>query len=176
MWVGCSKLDVVTSNSVYICENLELQEDIILSSCVINFEIRKCTVSIVNYLQQTVEIDEPFIELESIELNKTNGKKVINFVGNVDCDHSSLRLNRIVDSLRLDHLNVEEKDSLVELISEYSYIFHLEGEKLTTTNAIIHKIELKRDSVPVNVRQYRLPFSQQEEIQNQINVMLKIIL
>lgn len=78
---------------------------------------------------------------------------------------------RVFDQLRLDHLNREEKTNLLKLIADYEHIFHVEGQQLTFTNAVKHRINTK-DDVPIHVKSYRYPFSHREEVQRQISKML----
>ena len=75
--------------------------------------------------------------------------------------------------MRTEHLNKEEKKTLLQLCEEYSDVFHLEGEPLTSTNRISHEITTRADSASVNVRPYRLPEKHKEEVNRQIREMLR---
>lgn len=44
---------------------------------------------------------------------------------------------------------------------------------MSTTNVYQHEIHLKSNSDQVYVKQYRLPFSQRAEIENQVKRMIK---
>jgi hypothetical protein len=57
-------------------------------------------------------------------------------------------------------MNNEEKQSIFELYEQYFEIFHLEGDKLTFTNATKNEIKLKDNQPPIYKRPYRLPHSQ----------------
>jgi hypothetical protein len=81
------------------------------------------------------------------------------------------RINEILDAIRCDHMNEEEKQSILGICKQYSEIFLLEGDKLTCTNAITHEIKIKTDQPPIYKRPYRLPQAQQAEIERQINQM-----
>lgn len=50
------------------------------------------------------------------------------------------RLCRLREQLRTDHLNVEERVSLVKICEEYNDIFHLPGDMLTCRTAAEHAI------------------------------------
>jgi hypothetical protein len=50
------------------------------------------------------------------------------------------RLSRLREQLRTDHLNDEERVSLVKICEEYNDIFHLSGDTLTCTSAAEHAI------------------------------------
>lgn len=81
------------------------------------------------------------------------------------------RTRDVLSQLRTQHLNEEEKCNLLNLCSEYSDIFYIEGEQLTFTNQIKHKINTT-DDIPVHSKTYRYPYVHKEEIQNQIQSML----
>lgn len=46
------------------------------------------------------------------------------------------RKNKIINALRLGHLNKEEKKYIEKLIEKSSDCFHLAGERLDNTNVI----------------------------------------
>lgn len=50
------------------------------------------------------------------------------------------RLSSLRNQLKLDHLNSEEKASLVPICEVYNDIFHLPGDKLTSTSTTEHAI------------------------------------
>ena len=49
---------------------------------------------------------------------------------------NSQRFNEILELLRLQHLNQEEKNSLMKIFRNYHDLFHLEHELLTATNVV----------------------------------------
>jgi hypothetical protein len=78
------------------------------------------------------------------------------------------------NQLRLDHLNSEERVSIVAICEEYNNIFHLLGDKLTCTPTIEHAIPtLTVDPHrAINVRPYQIPEIHKEEVQKQTEKML----
>lgn len=91
----------------------------------------------------------------------------LNFTTYIDEPEKYLDLNLI----RTDHLNFEEKIGVENLISKYSSLFHLEGEQLTFTNQVKHKIATT-DENPIFTKSYRYPAVHKEEVQHQIRKML----
>ncbi|CAK9816540.1 Retrovirus-related Pol polyprotein from transposon 17.6 [Anthophora quadrimaculata] len=77
------------------------------------------------------------------------------------------RVNEIINRLRLDHLNNEEKEHVIELIEEFPERFHLPSDKLQATPFITHNIPTV-DDIPINTRQYRFPPIHKQEIEKQI--------
>ena len=81
------------------------------------------------------------------------------------------RKERLLSLVSLDHLNEEEANCVRNLISTYSEQFYLEGDELKGTDVLSHKINLT-DSIPVSCKQYKLPYSLQEEVDRQVKQML----
>nr|XP_049701809.1 uncharacterized protein LOC126055664 [Helicoverpa armigera] len=73
--------------------------------------------------------------------------------------------------LRANHLNDEEKSSLYDICSQYSDIFHLPDDKLSTTDLLKHEINTS-PSEPINVKSYRFPEVHKKEVETQISKML----
>lgn len=61
--------------------------------------------------------------------------------------------------------------SIHNICSEYTDFFYLEGDKLNSTPTIMHESKTPIDHAPIYQRQYRLPHSQRDEINRQINKM-----
>lgn len=76
-----------------------------------------------------------------------------------------------INKIRTEHMNSEEKETVLKLIKEYSDIFHVEGNKLTFTHKIKHEINTS-DELPVYTRSYRYPEVHRKEVQKQIQNML----
>lgn len=77
------------------------------------------------------------------------------------------------NSLKRYHINQEEKIAIEVLCSEYSDIFFLEGEKIRCTDAVQYEIKTTGVSQPVYQRPYRLPYSQKNEIDKQVEQLIK---
>ena len=76
------------------------------------------------------------------------------------------------ESISLDHLKKRESSSLKDILKEFHDVFHLSGDKLTTTDIIKQSIQIKPGSQAVYVKPYRLPHAQRTEIKAQISNML----
>jgi RNase H-like domain found in reverse transcriptase/Reverse transcriptase (RNA-dependent DNA polymerase)/Integrase zinc binding domain len=83
------------------------------------------------------------------------------------------RVCKLFDELKLDHLNASERKAMKRVCAKYADVFHLEGDKLTSTNIYRQPIRLKTNATPVYVKPYRLPYSQKQEIDRQINEMIR---
>lgn len=68
-------------------------------------------------------------------------------------------------------MNNEEKESLIQICHEYNDVFYIEGDSLTYTGAVTHKIPTN-SPFPVNAKTYRYPHIHKEEVDRQISNML----
>lgn len=77
----------------------------------------------------------------------------------------------LFNSLRLNHLNSEEKTSVFNLCKKFNDIFYTNNQKLTFTNQVKHQIKTT-DNVPIYSKSYRYPFVHKTEVESQISEML----
>lgn len=82
------------------------------------------------------------------------------------------RVKTLYSLLNLKGLNSEEQKSIKNICAKYSDIFHLPGDKLSTTSTYEQTIDLKPQTSPIYTKPYRLPYSQKSEIDKQIKNML----
>ena len=68
--------------------------------------------------------------------------------------------------------SVEEKNSILKSISDYSYQFYLPGDKLGCTSTLKHKINTTDDK-PVHKKQYRHPPEHNDVVIKQSKELLK---
>jgi len=66
------------------------------------------------------------------------------------------RIEKILQSISLKHLDWKEKRQVVDLIKDYPYLFHLPGDKLSCTDKIHHKIPTT-DNIPISTKQVSFP-------------------
>ena len=154
-----------------ILEKCELRPGVFLAETLTTVNDNICISSVINTNEKDEIITLEEISLEILEEHTENDKE-INVV-NVAEQTENDRIEKLNKSLRLDHLNSEEKQSVIKICSEFNDVFHLEGDLLTTTNAGEHSIKLKEDVNPIKCKSYRLPESQKDEIAKQCKEMLK---
>lgn len=77
----------------------------------------------------------------------------------------------LIDQIRIEHLNTEEKEKLLPIIKRYKKIFYTEDNDLSFTNAIKHEIRTKTN-IPIAAKTYRYPYIHKEEVNKQIKEML----
>jgi hypothetical protein len=73
--------------------------------------------------------------------------------------------------LRTEHLNPEERGSLSKICSEYHDVFYLQGDHLSSTNAVNH-YTFGTGNITRKYEAYRLPEAQKEEVDRQVRKFL----
>lgn len=110
-------------------------------------------------LKVTLEPFEQPVLINTAKIQNTSSSVVTN------------RINEINKLLRLDHLNPEERKSLLEICQEYYSIFQLDGDTLPETSIIEHSITTTT-AIPIASKTYRHPQVHKEEVHKQINDLL----
>lgn len=81
-------------------------------------------------------------------------------------------LKENLNKLRLEHTNEEERQQIQKLCHEYKDIFYCDKLPLTFTNKVQHQIRTTNED-PIYVRPYRQPQTQLDEINRQVEKLLK---
>jgi hypothetical protein len=122
-------------------------------------------------LEDEVTIVAPHVELEEIEESIQAEDMVI--VATLAKDRS--RLSKLRKELRTDHLEDEERLSLIRICEEYNDVFYLPGDKLTFTTATEHAIPTPsiESTRGINIKPYRVPEIHKEGIIRQTEQTLR---
>ncbi|XP_046141954.1 uncharacterized protein LOC123987841 [Osmia bicornis bicornis] len=118
-----------------------------------------------NVSSEEIKIEMPTVQLEPYEEIKIEEEEET-------LSDSTKRITTLFTSLRLEHLNKEEKSSIKNLISNNADRFYLNEDELGATNKIFHRI-ITTDEAPVNIKQYRYPQALKEEVNKQVNELLE---
>lgn len=137
----------------------EIEKDVFLGAAIVQPKNGRIPVKILNLREGEVPKVERLSDYQACNFSKIKT--------NVD------RARNLIQLLKLNHLNSEEKNSIEIICSKYSDVFFLPGDKLNTTNVYQQSITLKPNVNPVYVKPYRLPQAMKPEIDRQIKQMLK---
>ena len=96
---------------------------------------------------------------------------IYNLENHISTDVTQNRLSKLNETLKLEHLNSEEKSAILNICIEFNQLFFLEGDHLTTTTEVEHEINTTNLS-PINTRPYRLAEIHKSEINKQVGQML----
>jgi hypothetical protein len=158
---------VVTPDSprVGISSRRELQEGVILAAAQTKVVDGYALMSVLNTTEVETVVPEPLVELDAIE---PEWEKCCSAEFEPQVREGDIR-----SQLRLEHLNSEERKSMIAACSDFADIFYLPGDKLTSTGAAQHSISVEPGTVPITTRPYRLPEAQKEEVKRQAQRLLQ---
>lgn len=159
-----------TSKGHGIIPKSEIVQGVYLAESLTNEVNGYCVTSIVNTLEEDITIDLPQVELEEVEIDPDD--TTLLFFHSIVEDKE--RLSKLRHELRIEHLNSEEKISLIKICEEYNDVFHLPGDKLTFTTAAEHTIPTPTvdPTRGINTKPYRIPEIHRDEVQKQTKQML----
>ena len=115
----------------------------------------KCITGTVNTLEEDITLEPPKVILEEVD----DSEEAMTLMPTAVPVEVAGRLSKLREQLRTDHLNDEERVSLVKICEEYHNIFHLSGDALTCTTAAEHAIPTPTidPSRAINTKSYRTP-------------------
>lgn len=157
------KLDL--EEDAVIC-NREIAHGIFLANVIIP-KYGNQHVRLLNVLDKTTIIRN--LKIETTPLKDYNIYKS----SNSNCTkYTEERFEKLLNELNLDNTDGKARGELAEILKKYQSIFHLDGEKLSTNNFYNQEIQLQ-DTSPVYIKNYRLPQTHTEEINNQVKGLLR---
>lgn len=162
------KIPTNFQNGIAVLEFKEFSEGVRMPAALVKCDNFFASTVIQNLSEETATItfSEPFhvTVFQSDECQ-------LNFVTDDDCEIDAA-LQENLSKLRLEHTNEEERDSIFKLCHEYRDIFYCDKIPLSFTNQVKHTIRTVNEN-PIYIRPYRHPHYQNEEIQNQVDSLLK---
>lgn len=150
----------------YFCPSNEIHPGVFVASSIISIKNEKAPISIVNTTDSHLEIDFPKLIPES--LNLFNIFNLSSWSNPIES-----RLKNLENILNLDHLNSEEKSSILNICRKYNDVFYLSGDKLETANIVSHEIPVIPNTRPIHIKPYTCPHSTKKEINSQIEKLLE---
>lgn len=120
------------------------------------------TVRILNKNNNDVYISENEL-IKNIKTEKLNDYNIFTITNVINEN----RENEIKNSIDSDLMFSIEKQKIYKLCIQHKHIFHLKGDKFTTTDKVAHKIYIKPeyDNKIIHIKQYRLPHADREKIE-----------
>lgn len=116
----------------------------------------------------TIGITRPFLTSAFIEDTLCD----VNYTTQQDIEIDKILEQNLYNKLRLDHMTDEERIRIQNLCIQYKDIFYCEDLPLTFTSQVKHQIRTKNED-PIYVKPYRLAPAQTEEINRQVQKLLK---
>lgn len=167
-----SNLSEIQNRKENLIIDHKICDGVLLANCIVTLKPNnRVNVTVLNTTESEVKINNFPVKLTPFDLpiSKSNDTQK-----HLVCQLNSLNVDRsqkVLEQVRCSHLNPQEKKELLKCISNYTDIFHLDGEFLTYTNVIKHSINTG-DAAPINVKSYRFPEIHKDEVEKQIKKML----
>ena len=156
----CLILGTEIQHQVYLGSSLSSSVDNSILVTILNANDKDVTVDAEHICNHVHNIDDyEIFNLDNTEVSPTN----------VDPN----RLENLENSLKLDHLNEEERSSILTICRNYHDIFHLPSDTLTVTTATTHKIPMLPDSGIVFKKQYSRPRWEWEIINDHVDQLMR---
>lgn len=76
------------------------------------------------------------------------------------------RIKFIFEKIDKNDLKQDEINFVKQICETFPYEFYIEGDKLSSTDVIKHRIKLIPNAKPVNTRQYRIPQAHMKPLEN----------
>lgn len=152
-----------------IVQKKEVKKGIFLGECLTKPINGMAYVCIIN-----TNCTDEYVNLPTIKLHELASEiNIMTMVDKKEKKEIKDRIKLLRENLRVEHLNNDEKSSLMEILEEFNSIVQLPGDAPGVTNHLEHEINLKPGTVPINVRPHRLPQSQEGEVDRQVKEMLE---
>lgn len=148
-----------TKEDELLIPNQELETGIYIASTIIN--VKKPLVRIINTTNNNITLNNPNIITENLSDYNIFASK------NLEEVHKE----KVLDKLSKNFPQFV-KSELTDLCSEFNDVFALETEQISYNNFYTQKLRLK-DNSPVYIKNYRIPYSQKEEISKQVDNLIK---
>jgi len=161
----------LAENSNILIDKQNITEAITCGNCVTTVRNHSVLVSFINITENSIQITVPKLDQFIYEEFNEASIHAIQIQDHPEPKADSSRIIGLQEALRLDHLNSEEKSSLLSICNEYSNLFFLEGDHITATSAITHEIRTSEAVCPINEKPYRLPQRHRQEITEQMDTL-----
>lgn len=120
-------------------------------------------------LKAVINLEQKYIQIRQQKLFFTNSTYPFD-IENINSLEASNK--NILENIKLDHINTEQRKQVESLIKSNNDIFYLEGDTLSFTHEINHEIPTTSDR-PIYSKIYRYPKIHEQEIERQITDMLE---
>jgi transposase InsO family protein len=158
-------IDVPMADGSFLFKTKNILPNVSIADSLVSVKQKKVCMLIRNKNNFQVDISNDLFSAKDFE-------NILRFhIFNISTKIAQKRESFIGSNIDLNQCNTVEKASVLSLCKEFNDCFFLEDDRITHTDIITHSIELKSDAKPSFIKQYKLPESQKDEIQRQINRM-----
>ncbi|KAL6264177.1 hypothetical protein P5V15_004258 [Pogonomyrmex californicus] len=140
---------VTDRNSIGIVNAVETKPGVFIGNCLVIPEENVCPISVINTTGESVEMTTPLVTVDEIKTKDAAHMYTMEVSSNETSDESiQVRKEKLHRQMRTEHLNKEEKKTLHQIFEDFRDIFHLENDRLSYTNAVVHEINTRAGECP----------------------------
>lgn len=164
----------IEENREIIIFSQEIEEGLYVANTLNKIEKGKAVINIINSNTYDVVINMNKFKLHYDFYDKFYSLNVNEKKEEIKPSYNKERVDKLVKLIKTDeNLDKKQKQYLMDLIIDYNDVFNVEGDKLSFTDDIYHIIRTPVDSIPIHQKNYRLPQSQTEVIQDEVKKLIK---
>ncbi|XP_043461938.1 uncharacterized protein LOC122498320 [Leptopilina heterotoma] len=153
---------------------IKTPEGVFIGEAVVNSKDGVCHAVAINTTEMDVDFEltpQELIPFDFCELPGEESSEIENENFPIPTISYAERVKRVKEALFVSHLTQEEKNLVFKWAEDYADIFHLNGEQLSCTHLIQHRIPTIDDKV-IHKKQYRSPNEALEQIDEQLRKQL----
>lgn len=149
-------------NDSYVSDNIEIKEGIYSARCIFNKE--QPYIRIINTTNNYQTISKNFPQITPL-----NEFKIVKVE---EAGSTEERCRKLINILK-EKWPTAHHDDMKELCKEFNDIFTIEGDSPSVNNFYTQKIKIKDHSKSSYIKNYRLPHSQKQIINEKLETLLK---
>ena len=175
----CKVNKVANENNVITLPETQKIKGISIESSIHSVKKNTLTISIANNLDKEVNLHKgsvicdvenfkfPVVDVDEVPATVSDS------IASMSQDIEELKTRRTALESQLNQVDFPEwKPRLVALLTKYSDIVALKGDTLGVTDKIKHHISVPQNTPPIYIPAYRVPQSQKQKIETEIEKML----
>ena len=168
--VTIASVRVDSKHSTVVIEKQELSPGVYLGATVTDVKDGMVKVPVLNATETDYYLEGGFRPRFTGMVNfREPAEGMIAHVQDTDITE---RIGRIMRAVKIDSdINNEERASVEAICAAYHDVFWMEGDRLSCTNVVRHRIPIQAGQLPINQKQYRLPQVHRDEINRQVQKM-----
>lgn len=147
------------------CHKIEVRPGVVIGNMITRPHNGKIPIPVINLNEKKVDLD-----INQVILKYDYLKEYQVMTLDYNQDPVANRLEKLKTQIDVTHCNQEEGDSILGICND---LFHLDGDYLTCTDLVTHRIPTIPNIPAVNTRPYRLPEANRKEVDRQVQEMLE---
>lgn len=153
---------------------IHFSDEVFSISSLVETSSKFAKVPFLNTSDEDVVVEVPPMELKYWNPSWDKDEAPNQNIASVMKVQHSDRLQKLLEKFNFSHLNDEEHKAITDLISRYSDVFYVDGDKVSENTDFDHEINLKDPDVkPIKLKQFRIPYALTDVLAGKIDEMVE---